>query len=91
MELIWLAFSEKIKDGCGGFFLGNWASSVRKISKIWALWGKVNFWYNSFRASKKNKVVESFLGICNIWSMVSEVIVNKISPVGEAMALWPGK
>jgi hypothetical protein len=32
-------------------------------------------------------VVESFLGIYNIWSIVSGVIVNKISQVGEAMAL----
>jgi hypothetical protein len=80
-----------MEEGYGVFFLGNWASSGRKISKIWALWGKVNFWYKSFRASIEKRVVESFLVICNILLMVSEVIVNSISPVEEAMALWHGK
>jgi len=45
MEMIWLALNVKMEDEYGGFFLGNWASSGRKISKIWALWGKVSFWY----------------------------------------------
>jgi hypothetical protein len=43
MEIIWLPFSGKIEEGYGGFFLGSWASSQRKIRKIWALWGKVIF------------------------------------------------
>jgi hypothetical protein len=71
--------------------LGNWASSGRKISNIWVLWGKVSFWYKSFRASMENGIAQSFLGICNIWSMALEVTVNRVFPEEETMALWPGE
>jgi hypothetical protein len=43
MEIICLSFSVKIEEGYGGFFLDSWASSRRKISKIWALWERSIF------------------------------------------------
>jgi hypothetical protein len=36
-------------------------------------------------------MVESFLGICNIWSMASEVTMKNVSSEEEAMALCPRK
>ena len=71
--------------------MGNWVSSGRKISKIWALWGKVSFWYRSFRDLMENGMADSLLGIYNIWSMDSGVIVNMVSPEEKTMALWSGE
>jgi hypothetical protein len=67
--------------------LGNWALSGRKSSKICALWGKDNFWYISVRISMVKGEKDSTLGICIIWSMVSGVMVKRVSPDDETMAL----
>jgi hypothetical protein len=71
----------------GGFFLGNWAFCGRKNLKICALWGKDRFWYISVRTSRVKGEGDSALGICIIWSMASGVIVKRVSPDKETMAL----
>jgi hypothetical protein len=35
--MIWLPLTEKMEEGYGGLFLGNYASAGKNISKIWAL------------------------------------------------------
>jgi hypothetical protein len=67
--------------------LGNWALLGRKISNICALWGKYFFSYISVRISMVKGEKDSSLGICIIWSMVSGVMVNRVSPDDETITL----
>jgi hypothetical protein len=61
-EITWLPFTEKMEELSGGFFLGNWALSGRKTSKICAHWGKDNFWYISVRTSMEKGERDLTLG-----------------------------
>jgi hypothetical protein len=39
----------------------------------------------------KKGLEESVLGICSIWFIDSGVMVNKVSPNEDTMALWLGR
>jgi hypothetical protein len=67
--------------------LGNGALSGRKSSKIYALWGKDNFWYISVRIPMVKGEKYLALVICNIWLMALGVIVSRVSLEDETTAL----
>jgi hypothetical protein len=74
-EMIWFPLTEKMEEWYGGFFLGNCAALGRKSSNI----------------SMDKGERDSVPGICNIWFIVSGVMVNRVSPNEETMALCLGR